>query len=1272
MQEAILNNTDSYSIRYNYLLQLKQTPYDAMIGVPYAYDNQKRIKEIPTKYLDDHDRHDLYYVNACNGSASNTSTLPLSCLYFANMDNSSACNCANITYSTHTVFTRHYFAMYDAELNILLTVFVAVMMVLGAIIFTLDVERLVLIPIARMMNMVEAVAENPLAPIATFTQNKNDKFLRRSNPSLYGSNSSIRLSIISSGPDDSIKVSRNNSGLNTTKKANKNGGNKRQGEYEMKLLENTIEKVTGLLRVGFGEAGAGIISANLSRFDRSIMIDPLLPGIRVYAVFGFCDIHRFEEVTRKLGKDVLLFVNTIAEIVHSQTHEWGGQCNKNLGNAFIIVWRIGDEETLVTANSASILSRVHHMNPNGGGGGEALVVVPAKASKGMPLRRDWSSSCGEESDEEKSTSSDAAHRRFSSGGSPAPAPAPAPSLGTIHPRSNSVYVNNYANTSARSTIKTRLVDLRRVAGTDEIANQALIAFLKVIAEINRSPPVLQYRRDARLRARTSVACTVSPARGFGPGSNTRVDSDGHVLPLPSVVLASPTTTRKTLSVESCPLPAKNKPVTTLQKLFPSVEDFGQSKKEETKSTPSTVQQRLSGTSATWNMPQCGSQKPPRPPNVPVNHTPKEFNFMYTRRSYYQNLFHKYIKTNHEEELGENSNEKEDFRVRMGFGLHAGWAIEGAVGSIYKVDATYLSPHVNLTARLQTACRQYGVGLLMSQHFHDLLSSEAQIRCRKIDRVTVKGSEMPIAIYTYDTLQEQIFCKQNQQQPRRGENDTVGGTGTVAGVDSGRDSRKEAFDKWFSNFSGHSRPAIQKMLRRKSNLMDTPMEGMPSGFLDKLSHHRSVDNNPPTIRRVSIKPDECYDKRESVDSGEDEVKIDSGASLDLAEGAASPLDDHAPVLDLKQLNVKNDADENLNRSSIDSNSTSPTRNSKKKTMLSVLDRGGKILQKRFSLLLSSVSKDINLDQSSQHSLQLDALSERDRNSGLHSLSLPDNSMSVLDSTQIQSVSTHDDFTEEHTSGAFPAITFSKREENQEREEEQEEGKLNAEHKEDVVTSRVDDDSGETLTKLSTDDSNLCFSPPGNASERKAKGRAMPIPPFSDNHPFKIRLQLSNVHKEMLRSHRVYVRKMQRLLATSLNREHDDYILAMRYLNNRFPNAALISSLDDAQNTTMDVFGRDVDLSQLQVHVTQSFLETFADGLSEYLKGHWVHARALLMDSDRIMRQSLLAFEDSPLCRHSPGSELILGDGPSRALLSYMKECNFVAPSDWRGFRTLTSK
>lgn len=39
----------------------------------------------------------------------------------------------------------------------------------------------------------------------------------------------------------------------------------------------------------------------------------------------------------------------------------------------------------------------------------------------------------------------------------------------------------------------------------------------------------------------------------------------------------------------------------------------------------------------------------------------------------------------------------NFRVNMGFGLHQGWAIEGAIGSDFKIDASYLSPNVNMAA-----------------------------------------------------------------------------------------------------------------------------------------------------------------------------------------------------------------------------------------------------------------------------------------------------------------------------------------------------------------------------------------------------------------------------------------------------------------------------------------------------------------------------------------------------------------------------------------------
>jgi hypothetical protein len=86
---------------------------------------------------------------------------------------------------------------------------------------------------------------------------------------------------------------------------------------------------------------------------------------------------------------------------------------------------------------------------------------------------------------------------------------------------------------------------------------------------------------------------------------------------------------------------------------------------------------------------------------------------------------------------------------MGFGLHVGWAIEGAIGSIHKIDASYLSPNVNISARLEAATKQYGVPILISGQVYDLLSPFVKKYCREIDRVTVKGSMFPIRLYTVD-------------------------------------------------------------------------------------------------------------------------------------------------------------------------------------------------------------------------------------------------------------------------------------------------------------------------------------------------------------------------------------------------------------------------------------------------------------------------------------------------------------------------------------------
>lgn len=67
--------------------------------------------------------------------------------------------------------------------------------------------------------------------------------------------------------------------------------------------------------------------------------------------------------------------------------------------------------------------------------------------------------------------------------------------------------------------------------------------------------------------------------------------------------------------------------------------------------------------------------------------------------------------------------KNDFKVRMGFGLHQGWAIEGAIGSYFKIDASYLSPNVNIAARLEAATAIFGCDLLISGDLYALMSIE---------------------------------------------------------------------------------------------------------------------------------------------------------------------------------------------------------------------------------------------------------------------------------------------------------------------------------------------------------------------------------------------------------------------------------------------------------------------------------------------------------------------------------------------------------------------
>lgn len=299
---------------------------------------------------------------------------------------------------------------------------------MGTYYFSSDVNRLVIIPIEKMVSLVREISKNPLGVEYTML-GEEDGFLE---------------------------------GMETT------------------LLLQTINKIGGLMRVGFGEAGASVIAKNLSDSgDNKLNI--MGSGNLIQSIFGFCDVRNFTDTTECLQEEVMLFVNRIAHILHGIVVQCSGSANKNIGDAFLLTWKI---------------------------------------EEGM-------------------------------------------------------------NTKEISYL----------------ADQALVAFLKALIELARYQDFI---------------CNFS-------------------------------------------VPATNR----LYKRFPG------------------------------------------------------------------------------------------YKVRIGSGLHVGWAVEGALGSSLKIDVTYLSPHVGMAEFLESSTKAYGVPLLLSEAFYKLLTPAAAKYCRQIDRIRRSEYEEPFGLFTYD-------------------------------------------------------------------------------------------------------------------------------------------------------------------------------------------------------------------------------------------------------------------------------------------------------------------------------------------------------------------------------------------------------------------------------------------------------------------------------------------------------------------------------------------
>lgn len=80
----------------------------------------------------------------------------------------------------------------------------------------------------------------------------------------------------------------------------------------------------------------------------------MMPGQRTYCIFGFCILDSFVECTEVLQGDIMTYVNRVAEITHSMVDRYGGAANKNIGEAFLLVWKFHDKDEIAMMDEIGV------------------------------------------------------------------------------------------------------------------------------------------------------------------------------------------------------------------------------------------------------------------------------------------------------------------------------------------------------------------------------------------------------------------------------------------------------------------------------------------------------------------------------------------------------------------------------------------------------------------------------------------------------------------------------------------------------------------------------------------------------------------------------------------------------------------------------------------------------------------------------------------------------------------------------------------------------
>lgn len=249
------------------------------------------------------------------------------------------------------VFDRRKGSAMEAALNTGRTFFICMLLGVGAMTFSKDANKLVLAPIERMIAKLDKIRASPLAAMSLgediVNREQTEALRYQSLLSMRGSTDSeanpsitdelVLNAIKPKSLKDRLQFFWDSCWIKLTCGCYRPQAPSLNDPMETIVLEKTIVKIGSLLALGFGEAGAEIIGQNMGGRPGA-ELNCMIPGKRVDAIFGYCNIRNFAATTDVLEDEIMVFVNRIVDIVHSIVTEFYGSPNQNVGGAFLLVW----------------------------------------------------------------------------------------------------------------------------------------------------------------------------------------------------------------------------------------------------------------------------------------------------------------------------------------------------------------------------------------------------------------------------------------------------------------------------------------------------------------------------------------------------------------------------------------------------------------------------------------------------------------------------------------------------------------------------------------------------------------------------------------------------------------------------------------------------------------------------------------------------------------------------------------------------------------------